>query len=367
MLIFRVSAIIVFIATLSDLTTAKVYRKCELAKELSEVHGIPWHEVATYVCIAEKQSNFNTQAVGEGQYYGMYQFSSEFWCEHSYAGKACNARCNDFINDDISDDLRCMRTIIDEHQRISGNGFNAWPSGRQCQSMGSSYISECGTIESNQVHSTYNNNNNYNKATPQQKKTSSGNVGRGKVYERCELARELRLKHNIQMDHIATWVCIAKHESNFNTSAIGRLNWDGSEDHGLFQISDIYWCGVDGKACGLTCDELEDSDISNDVECIKAIHAEHTRLFGDGFQAWAVYPRCRGQSDGYIDGCFDSDNEVIPQKQRPGVQQPTKLPKISHHHSGSSSGETGKVYDRCELALELRDKHNMPINQIATW
>lgn len=362
MLISKVSAIVIVLVT-ATLLEAKVYEKCELAKELSEVHGMSWEDVATYVCIAERQSNFNTQAVGEGLYYGMYQMSSEFWCDNYYAGKACNLHCSSLIDDDISDDLSCMRTIIEEHERISGNGFSAWPSGRQCQSLGTNYIAECSSIESNQVHSTYNNNNN-KKAIPQQKQTSR-NVGRGKVYERCELARELRFKHNIQMDHIATWVCIAKHESNFNTSAIGRLNWDGSEDHGLFQISDIYWCGESGKACGLTCDELEDNDITNDVECIKTIHAEHTRLFGDGFQAWAVYPRCRGQSESYISGCFDdSDNEVIPFKPRPGIQQPSK-PKISHHRT--SSGETGKVYDRCELALELRDKYNLPINQIATW
>ncbi|KAG5678469.1 hypothetical protein PVAND_008139 [Polypedilum vanderplanki] len=365
MLIFQIGVIII-ILTLSNLITAKIYKKCELAKELSEVHGISWEDVATYTCIAEKQSNFNTQAVGEGQYFGMYQMSSEFWCDNYSIGKACNMHCRSLLDDDLSDDIKCMKIIIDEHQRISGNGFNAWPSGRQCQSLGTNYIAEC-SIDSNQVHSKYNNNNNYKKATPQQKKTS-GNVGKGKVYERCELARELRFKHNIQMDHIATWICIAKHESNFNTSAIGRLNWDGSEDHGLFQISDIYWCGHDGKACGLKCDELEDNDISNDVECIKTIHAEHTRLFGDGFQAWAVYPRCKGQSESYINGCFDdSDNEIIPVKHHhPGIQQPTK-PKISHHRSDTSSYKTGKVYDRCELALELRDKHNLPINQIATW
>ena len=31
-------------------------------------------------------------------------------------------------------------------------------------------------------------------------------------------------------------ICLAKHESLFNSSAIGTLNWDGSKDLGLFQI-----------------------------------------------------------------------------------------------------------------------------------
>jgi C-type lysozyme/alpha-lactalbumin family len=51
-------------------------------------------------------------------------------------------------------------------------------------------------------------------------------------------------------------VCLVRWESNFNTSAIGSLNGDGSLDHGLFQISDNFWCnGASGRgeACGLDC------------------------------------------------------------------------------------------------------------------
>ena len=52
-------------------------------------------------------------------------------------------------------------------------------------------------------------------------------------------------------------VCLARWESNYNTSAVGSLNWDGSWDHGLFQISDAYWCSRSGPAdgaCWVTCD-----------------------------------------------------------------------------------------------------------------
>jgi hypothetical protein len=352
---------VILIACCIYVSHAKVYKKCELAKELNEVYDIAWYDVGTYVCIAERQSSLNTNSVGQGLYYGLYQISSEFWCDHNSAGKACNLHCNELVNDDLSDDLRCVQAIIEEHKRISGNGFNAWPSGSSCQSLGNGYISDC-SIESNQVVSEYK-----DKKISQQKKIISGNVGDGKVYERCELARELKHVHNIPMETIGTWVCIAKHESNFNTSAIGRLNWDGSEDHGLFQISDIYWCGENGKSCGLKCEELRDNDITNDVECIKQIHAEHTRLSGDGFTAWAVYPRCKGQSTMYIDGCFDdSDNEILAFKPLPGIQQPSST-KNKKFHKFDSGMEEGKVYERCELANELKDKHDMPMDQIATW
>lgn len=101
-----------------------------------------------------------------------------------------------------------------------------------------------------------------------------------KVYERCELAQELRYKHNVPLDQIHTWVCIVQRESNFDTSAIGRLNADGSLDHGLFQISDIYWCldGGVGKGCNAACTDFEDTDITDDVKCVTQIYEEHQRL-----------------------------------------------------------------------------------------
>ena len=37
-------------------------------------------------------------------------------------------------------------------------------------------------------------------------------------------------------------ICLVEGESQFNSSAIGSMNWDGSKDYGLFQISEKYWC-----------------------------------------------------------------------------------------------------------------------------
>lgn len=130
-----------------------------------------------------------------------------------------------------------------------------------------------------------------------------------KVFQRCELVHELsKKKHRIPLHEVSTWVCIARHESQFNTSAIGHLNADLSGDHGLFQISDQYWCsppGV-GLACGINCDQLEDDDITDDVICARRIYRAHKRRTGDGFSAWAVYgPHCRGDNSGFAKGCED--------------------------------------------------------------
>ncbi|XP_047040544.1 mucin-5AC-like [Helicoverpa zea] len=128
-----------------------------------------------------------------------------------------------------------------------------------------------------------------------------------RVYERCELARELRAL-GVHPDHISTWVCIAYHESRFDTAA----NNPHSGDHGIFQISELYWCGP-GKACGLPCSALRDEDISNDLECALLVHEEHTRLQGNGFLAWVVYPQhCKHNTKKYLVDCDTTVKSSVP-------------------------------------------------------
>ncbi len=294
----------------------KVYRKCELAQELRYQHGFSMEHVATWVCIAKHESDFNTSAIGRlnwdgSEDHGLFQISDLFWCSPPGKGWACDITCAELEDSDITDDVECIRKIYEEHQRLSGDGFNAWTVyPERCKGTAASYVSECFDDSENLID--VKKQRPAITAPPRPKTTPKSLVGRGKVYNRCELAQELRYKFKIPMESVATWVCIAQHESNFNTSAIGRLNWDGSEDHGLFQISDIYWCSPPGKgwACGLTCEELEDNDITDDVECILKIYEEHQGLSGDGFNAWTVYkPHCKGRSEKYIDGCF-SDSDV---------------------------------------------------------
>lgn len=63
------------------------------------------------------------------------------------------------------------------------------------------------------------------------------NLAEGKVYSQCEVAAALRNK-GVPEDQVATWVCIAHAESNFDTTAINKNTWD----YGIFQISSLYWC-----------------------------------------------------------------------------------------------------------------------------
>eukprot|EP00095_Tigriopus_kingsejongensis_P011068 maker-scaffold23_size669530-snap-gene-3.11 protein:Tk11068 transcript:maker-scaffold23_size669530-snap-gene-3.11-mRNA-1 annotation:"GA28499" len=113
----------------------------------------------------------------------------------------------------------------------------------------------------------------------------------GKTFDPCELAQGLANAPGISQDQIADWVCLARYESEYNSSAVGTLNWDGSKDLGIFQISEKYWCewGKPGKACRQRCEDFLDNDLEDDIKCVRKIHKEHTKLSGNGFNAWQVF------------------------------------------------------------------------------
>ncbi|CAO2582261.1 Lysozyme C-2 [Lemmus lemmus] len=61
-----------------------------------------------------------------------------------------------------------------------------------------------------------------------------------------------------QYSFFSLGVCLAQHESNYNTRATNYNPGDQSTDYGIFQINSRYWCN-DGKtpravnACGISC------------------------------------------------------------------------------------------------------------------
>merc|ERR1712130_97367 len=123
-----------------------------------------------------------------------------------------------------------------------------------------------------------------------------------KRYKRCELAEELRSKHNIvNREFLANLVCIGHYESGLQTDAVGTQGEDGSHDNGLFQISDKYWCERPGfpsaNVCNVSCSALLDEDLSDDVSCVRRIYLETAQLSGDGFSAWVGYTQHCAQTD----------------------------------------------------------------------
>ncbi|KAL4715328.1 hypothetical protein ACJJTC_004780 [Scirpophaga incertulas] len=87
--------------------------------------------------------------------------------------------------------------------------------------------------------------------------------------------------------------CVIEAVSSRRTDAIGPRKTDGSRDHGLFQISDRFFCSSSsrpGKTCHATCADLRTDDITKAANCAKSIYKDH------GFNTWPVWKNsCKGK------------------------------------------------------------------------
>uniref|UniRef100_A0A1A9UZF8 Lysozyme n=1 Tax=Glossina austeni TaxID=7395 RepID=A0A1A9UZF8_GLOAU len=122
---------------------------------------------------------------------------------------------------------------------------------------------------------------------------------------RCEFASQLYIL-DVPKSELPLWLCIAEYESRFNTHVIGARNADGSNDYGIFQISDKYWCKPENRTdyfiyngCNVNCSALLSDDITLAVRCARYIQKQQ------GWSAWAVYKEfCSNGSLEHIDDCF---------------------------------------------------------------
>uniref|UniRef100_A0A8C5LYQ4 Glycosyl hydrolases family 22 (GH22) domain-containing protein n=1 Tax=Leptobrachium leishanense TaxID=445787 RepID=A0A8C5LYQ4_9ANUR len=127
----------------------------------------------------------------------------------------------------------------------------------------------------------------------------------GKVYSRCELLRIIKATGlaGYRGYSAADWLCLAKHESNYNTNAVN--NNGPSRDYGIFQINSKWWCN-DGKtsgsknACHMSCSSLLNDNIYDDIECAKRVVRDPS-----GISAWVAWRKyCKGRNlSAYTGGC----------------------------------------------------------------
>lgn len=320
-------------ATQSITNMSKIYDRCELAQELYTIHKFPMDQISTWICIVEHESNYNTSAVGASRGHGLFQINDIYWCSIDDEPKLCAVPCSKLEDSDISDDVGCAKRIFQQHQDQFSDGFHAWYTyAESCYNRTSSYVSGCFGDDDDAIQTSKS-----PTVSPQSQLLIRRRQSVGKVFKRCELAQELRTTHNFPMDQIHLWICIVQHASNYNTSFIGNVNMDGSYNHGLFQLSDRYWCSSDGnpKGCGVPCSKFEDADISDDVECARRLFEINRKLFSDGFHAWVPYIEpCqdRNATLRYIDGCFNDNNnvEIISRVRRfpPNVFKLSSLPRL---------------------------------------
>lgn len=271
--------------------------------------------------------------------------NDEWWCGKSGQGGICNIECSKLTDADITDDLSCGRTIISETMDRTNDGFSAWPIyTARCKVNASNYSRGCGFDDQLDDRSTAVTTTTSTEATTTVRTKTEILADGGVVFEVCDMAKEL-LNYDIPIEELDIWMCIIERESQFNSSSVSRLHQDGSREHGLFRVSNNYWCSPPGKGtgCNIDCAKLMDADISDDIACVKTIFA------ADGFAAWGSYNRwCKASRKAYSRIC-----DLVPTAPLVPVSGITVT--------------KGKVYELCDLAQELLYTHKIPKGEINTW
>lgn len=154
-----------------------------------------------------------------------------------------------------------------------------------------------------------------------------------KKLPKCKLARELYFVHGISYEQLPTWVCIAEHESKFETDKRG-------EGYGLFQIKSD-WCNIApysfDKPCGVTCEFLLDDQLADDVRCAQTIYNQTK------FSTWESH-----------EFCYSYRNEIAECFDEPDYQNQRSL------------SAKAKAISPCALATEMK-RINVPKEDISSY
>lgn len=116
------------LVSVNILVDAKIYKRSELITELVTKHKFNDEHAAKISCIAEG-ALFETDRIGyHSKYYsytifgpelinpeinyGIFQISSNHWCDEIGDGGICNLNCRNLVDDDITDDIECLKKIM---------------------------------------------------------------------------------------------------------------------------------------------------------------------------------------------------------------------------------------------------------------
>ncbi|XP_013117888.1 lysozyme 1B-like [Stomoxys calcitrans] len=120
--------LLIFVFAIREAHSRRLQR-CELAGQLY-ILDIAKEELPLWLCIAEFESRFNTDAIGSRNMdgsldYGIFQISDKFWCKpqnesafHFY--NECNVDCIELMQDDITKAVKCAQYIKKKQ------GWSAW-------------------------------------------------------------------------------------------------------------------------------------------------------------------------------------------------------------------------------------------------
>lgn len=102
--------VIIFVLITGESTHGRIFSKCELARELVEVHNATLREVKGLTCVAELSSGFDTQ-YSYGGFRGIFNISCG----------SCNISCSALTNNDIADDYLCARETSNYYDMCISN------------------------------------------------------------------------------------------------------------------------------------------------------------------------------------------------------------------------------------------------------
>uniref|UniRef100_A0A1V1FIX5 lysozyme n=1 Tax=Reticulitermes speratus TaxID=60591 RepID=A0A1V1FIX5_9NEOP len=119
-----VSVCMILVIVTAHTSLARVFTPCQLLSELRR-QRVPENELATWICIAQRESGLNTAALSRANSdgsrdNGIFQINNRYWCRDNGRGGGCNLNCAALRNNDITDDIRCAQHI----KRVQG--FGAW-------------------------------------------------------------------------------------------------------------------------------------------------------------------------------------------------------------------------------------------------
>ncbi|XP_044726456.1 lysozyme 2-like isoform X1 [Chrysoperla carnea] len=110
-----------------DISLAKVYSRCGFAKELHG-HGMTPREIATWTCIAEYMTGFNTSAqrgpFDDGsKTHGPFLISDRWWCKQGSkkSDNYCQSKCKALRSRRLTATVNCARKIATQNR-----GYGAW-------------------------------------------------------------------------------------------------------------------------------------------------------------------------------------------------------------------------------------------------
>ncbi|XP_023165164.2 lysozyme P [Drosophila hydei] len=106
---------------------ARQVRKCSLARQLYR-NGVPYSELADWLCLVEGESSFNTKAINTANVdnsvdWGLFQINDRYWCKPSDGRPStdlCRLPCRLLLSDDIRYSIACAKYIRQQQ------GFSAW-------------------------------------------------------------------------------------------------------------------------------------------------------------------------------------------------------------------------------------------------